>query len=331
MIFAVSTSFASEDADNIQTNSSEMLSTENVDYERSVSDMESQAEDNKLSAVSDGSEDKLYDTPGTFAELNDLFLNPVDGVVELNKNYTRASTSDTTYATITSSVTVEGNGHTLDGNSLSGSRIFHVNTNSKVVFNNIIFKNAASIAVYFYKTPAQFEFNNCTFIDNTGSSGAISATSAIRSSLVNCNFIGNTATSSGGAVSISTFTDSKLINCTFTGNTAGSNGGAIFLGAVTNVDFMGCNFTNNTAKYISGGAICISGKVENITFSNSSFENNGVDSTSNLGNIIGGAIAFSSTTTNTFLNLKYTNVNFTNNYVTGTSSQRPYKGGGDFI
>ena len=70
--------------------------------------------------------------------------------------------------TIDKALTINGHGHTLDGNKLSSTRIFHVSTNSKVVFQNIIFTGATNYAVYFINSNGNsFEFINCTFKDNT--------------------------------------------------------------------------------------------------------------------------------------------------------------------
>ena len=92
--------------------------------------------------------------------------------------------------------------------------------------------------------------------------------------VINCTFIGNTAsgstTSAGGAIYC--LYGSNVINCTFTGNNATYGGGAIYFMRGGNVS--DCTFTNNTAKFW-GGAIRLetadSGKG---TVTNCAFVNN---------------------------------------------------------
>ena len=100
-IFAIGSSVASEDANDVQAINNEtstdevsLSETQNVDDDISAGDMESQAGEQTFSAADSGSEDVLRDTPGTFSELNTLISGASSGsTVNLDKNYTRASTS----------------------------------------------------------------------------------------------------------------------------------------------------------------------------------------------------------------------------------------------
>ncbi|WP_458405144.1 hypothetical protein, partial [Methanobrevibacter sp.] len=309
-LLSMTSSFASENVNYAQSdnNASEVSSTDNGVDEILASDMESQAKVNQLDAVSDGSEDKLSDTPGTFNELMSVVYT-IDEYAELNRNYTRVDNRDTYSIPIEHKLTIEGNGYTIDGNSIGTyTNIFNVKTSSKVVFNNIIFKHATDSAVKFSRT-ANFEFNNCTFIDNS-------------------------AAPSGGAIKIESVSKGDFVGCKFINNSASEHGGAIeFSDRVANVSYTNVEFENNyvystiTSGEAYGGAISYSKSnyvPANLSYTNVNFKNNYVNGSVparvSLLSYEGGAISYQKGG----INVSYTNCNFTNNSAV-------FRGGAIFI
>ena len=169
-------------------------------------------------------------------------------------------------------LTIEGNGHKIDGNRLA--RLFWVKPNAVVTFKNIVLANG--------------------FGNFNGNGGAIWAEDSIVKA-IKCNFINNSARH-GGAIAYGDAED-----CNFTSNQANgyfqSCGGAIYEGNAVN-----CLFESNGAIY-HGGALYES-NATNSTFIDNSAEvggaiadGNAVNSTF-IGNRAddGGAIAFGDAT-----------------------------------
>lgn len=147
----------------------------------------------------------------SFTALNNAINDNYDDEVYLNSDYGFDSDLDVNFKegiVIDRAVTVNGNGHKIDGN--GGARIFNV-INSDVVFKNIVFTNSKS----------------------EGNGGAVTGVSTA----INCTFTNNSA-DNGGAVSELTAKD-----CIFADNYAKSNGGAMYYGSAEN-----CVFINNTAN-----------------------------------------------------------------------------------
>jgi hypothetical protein len=158
-----------------------------------------------------------------------------------------------------------GDDVTIDGN--NKVRLFYV-SNKDVTFKNITFKNAYYVADYYY---------NC-------GGGAIYFSSA--GSVVNCNFISNSASSDinyhfseGGAIRFGS--GGSVVNCTFRGNSAFSDGGAIYFGSGGSV--VNCSFISNSAcsgtntYHGDGGAIYFGsgGSAVNCSFVGNSAEGYG--------------------------------------------------------
>jgi len=188
---------------------------------------------------------------GTFTALQKKINDAVeDSTVTLENDYAYDEGFGSDGITIYKSLTIDGNGHALDG--LSESKIFLIKE-GHVVFKNIEFRNG-------YKTD---------FYDGDG--GAIHVWSG-SISVFNCSFINNTA-KWGGAIYCY---DADVVNCSFKNNSA-ETGGAIYhnLG-ILSVD--GCTFTSNKcddcdgdAQSYYGGAIFASA---DLYVENSRFEDN---------------------------------------------------------
>ena len=238
------------------------------------------------------------DINNPFDELQDK-IKETNDILILDKDYL-FSGNNTKGILINKSITIDGNGHILDGNHLSG--IFNI-TADNVILKNIVFLNAIGLegcAVYGdslvinctfkycisfpdppliinYKGPDSYgaamyggKAVNSTFISNHVKYGG----AIYNGTAVNCLFVDNTADYQGGAIY-----DGIAINSTFINNTAYGDGGAVYGTYCINSTFI-----NNNAKY--GGAACNSD-----TF-NCMFYMNKAD--------FGGAVSGGSTTNCTF-------------------------------
>ena len=243
ILFSVSFAFASDSNDTA-------IAIENTDDIVEIED--------KTALQNDLENDvQAEDSQTTFSALNKTINDNGQSEIYLENNY-KFNESDADFKDgiiINRTITVYGNGHTIDGN--GSARIFTV-TGSNVIFRDLIFINGKT----------------------SGNGGAINGFSTV----INCTFNGNTA-SNGGAINNgiainSTFTNNKAAlhggaarnltayNCNFTSNTANSGGairggeahdcnfinntGDTYGGAVVYVTASGCNFTNNTGS--NGGA-----------------------------------------------------------------------------
>lgn len=198
----------------------------------------------------------LSSSSNSFSDLNDSINN--GWTINLQSDYKYDSSRDFGFENgivISRSITINGNGHTIDGN--FQARIFNATT--YVNFNNITFINAkADIGSAIIGS--NYAVMNSKFINNvaTDSGGAISGGYASNSifqnnnanryggaiykgSVDNCTFIGNSA-NEGGAIY-----DVYSTKSTFMNNYAGSYGGAM-RGSSAGY----CNFINNSARLYSG-------------------------------------------------------------------------------
>lgn len=159
-----------------------------------------------------------YNTVGdgesaTFTDLDTDIQNAQSGVLSLTKDYKFDASTDNNFKSGVklSSLTINGNGHTIDGNGLS--RIFEVE--GAVTLNNLKLINGHSI---------QSQNGGAILL----SGGSLTAK--------HCQFENNVAESYGGAISVgSTYTNVPITvnDCTFKDNQALYHGGAINGKAVT--------------------------------------------------------------------------------------------------
>lgn len=185
---------------------------------------------------------------GTFSELQSNISATASGsTLLLTKDYQCEKDFDSNGIIINQSITVDGNGYTLDAQGIS--RIFNV-TADNVILKNINFINGNTTmkggAVFFEKSGT---LSDCNFINNTATSdgGAVYFNSS--STVENCNFVNNTATGYGGAVYC--YMSGNITNCNFTNNTATYSGGAIY--SADQVTILNCNFNGTEAN--SGSAL----------------------------------------------------------------------------
>ena len=184
---------------------------------------------------------------GTFTDLNNAINGNSDSTVTLSRNYTYNGVDNYDAAfkkgiVLNRPVTIDGQGHTLNGNNLS--RIFYIRDTNKVIIKNINFINGNAGddrqggAIYLGDIGRDYKVINCSFSNNT----AIYAGAMCLGTAINCTFIENKAlgdsASCGGAMTYGT-----AINCTFIQNSA--NGAIAMGGATYSTDAYNCSFVLN--------------------------------------------------------------------------------------
>ena len=218
--------------------------------------------------------------------------------LNLTKDYCYVSGS-TDGIFILNSVTIDGNGHIIDGNNQSA--IFNIMANNTVLKNiRFVGSNNGDRRGAIYLQGSNCSIINCSFAYNFASlyGGAIylvgSDCNIINCSfdynfasdaggaiiwfgvggiLENCSFVNNSAVN-GGAIWMQGY--ASVLNCSFINNFASEYGGAIYW-AGDNGTLANCCFVNNSA-YINGGAICWAGDngtLANCCFIDNSASNNG--------------------------------------------------------
>ena len=222
-------------------------------------------------------DDLLSEDAKTFAMLNEDINGNSDEEINLTSDYTFNNQTDKQDAgllirgiTISRNLTINGNGHTLDGSDVA--RFFLITDSSlNVVFKDLIFINGhAHDGGAISGNSISY---NCTFINNRAQffGGAI-----YKGSAVNCTFEGNNA-SEGGAIYVNT-NHAVIEDCTFEWNIADESGGAISIDSTVNTTLANCTFHKNRAK--TGGAISLSysryASISNSTFNENNVTENGV-------------------------------------------------------
>ena len=174
-----------------------------------------------------------------------------------------------TQITINGSITINGNGHTLNFNQQTDNNII-INNGATVTLNNLTLTNSENTnggAIY---NNGNLTITNTTFNHNnaTNRGGAIHNNGNL--TITNSTFINNTASYDGGAIY-----NERIFNITnsiFNQNNADDDGGAIY-NYGGNLTITNTTFNHNNANM--GGAI---GNVESgtLTITNSTFTNNTV-------------------------------------------------------
>ena len=188
-----------------------------------VAVLEESIDDDVISDSQSG-ENVLTDDPvqsKTFTDLDNLIKNGENEIeLESDYNYTEEDNLQDGIS-INHDLTINGNGHTIDGN--NQARIFHVIDNAVVTFNNITFVNAYAYGGYgaaiWAENTTSTTSISCSFINNSADVGG----AVWRVNSENCIFIKNHAYQDGGAM----FRGSA-INCTFLSNSAYFNGNHVY-------------------------------------------------------------------------------------------------------
>ena len=184
---------------------------------------------------------------GTFTDLANDIKNTNDEL-NLTQDYKYTVGDNKEGIKITKTITINGNGHVIDG--LSQSRIFNIL--SFVNLKNITFKNAKF-------SSSSRDWVGGGAIDITGDCNITSCT------FENCIDDGeNSLVNGGGAIYIRHGTTCNLINCTFSNCYSISNTGGAIFSWYGNCNIIGSNFINcHSPGYYGGGAIRIWGGNDN--------------------------------------------------------------------
>lgn len=229
-----------------------------------------------VSAVSAADDVNQTDDVKTFADLQAKVDSASDNsTISLDANYTYNEGFAADGIKINKSLTINGNGHTLDAN--KSGRILNV-TSPMLVLKNIRFINGfaeSGGAIYFGKGNASII--NCTFESNhaVNDGGAVYVCgdydNMIPVSLTDSTFTGNYAGDDGSALYFQFGSEVSLINSTFISNHA-EGCGSIYFDYGNYLNVFNSTFTSNSAG--SGGAIYTC--QADVSLASSTFTNNSV-------------------------------------------------------
>ena len=213
---------------------------------------------------SDSSDEKISaGNPKSFSELNRTINNNTDSLIVLDDDYSYNGDADSAFLmgiTINRAVTIDGNGHTIDGcsNSAKGFETY----NFGVLFKNITFVNLGKLSSdYNYIGGAISTDNaatmaqNCEFIGCQGFGGG----AVYKATVENCTFKNCKAFNSNRYGGAAIYTFSTVSNCYFENNGQSMSG----YGTLSGGTAINCTFKNNNAG--AGGAI-YEGNAYNCTF-----------------------------------------------------------------
>ena len=184
---------------------------------------------------------------GTFAELeSDIEKTEAGSTLKLEKNYTCEEGFDTDGIIIGKSITIDGQGNTIDAQGKAS--IFYVQANN-VILKNIIFKNGNSADEYgadryggaIYWFGPYGSVSGCSFINNSANRGGAIYWFGDDGSVSGCSFINNSANLGGAIYWFGPY--GSVSGCSFINN----KGGAIFAYKYLFGDF--CWFGNTAENY----------------------------------------------------------------------------------
>ena len=180
----------------------------------------------------------------TFTELrNQIEISNEDDTLILDNDVYQDTKED---IKIYKPITIDGNGHTLNGKNLY--RMFEVFSDN-VVLRNINFINV-NTTVKWYGDNCTVK--GCTFKNVKGYDGGVLECLGVNGKIKNCTFI-NSKGHNGGAIYISKDC-CEVDGCTFQNCIAKDTAGAIFFGIATDdSQVKNCTFKQNRA--VNGGAI----------------------------------------------------------------------------
>ena len=251
MLFLVGSVSASEKSDNLQVANETDTVSAGEDAVISDSDMIVMSSTENAEVLNiDDSRDILQAT-GDRADLQSLIDSHYGEEITLQQDYLFTSGTNDAGVTITSAITINGNGKTIDA--AQTGRVFNI-TGENVILKNIIFKNG-----------------------NLNGYGAFIYSDAKYLTVDHCDFYNGVLTGRGNRAGAIYFNQGygNVTYCNFEKNQAigDSRGGAIYLlTGYTNIDHS--TFKNNTVLTGDGdaGAIWVEGKYSNITYC--TFESN---------------------------------------------------------
>ena len=204
----------------------------------------------------------------SFKDLNDLINNAKEGsVIDLTDDYEYYGTMDVNSINITKSITINGNGHTINANQRLLAPV-HIGFGPEMDNEQVINKNKVRI---FSIDKSNVAFNNISFMNAYSSIGGAIYSSGVLT-LNDCNFVNCSATEAGAIYSSGVLT---LNDCSFNDcyviciNGFNGCGGAIESKGELFVN--DCSFMNCISIWNNGGAIYSIGN--SFTILNSIFVN----------------------------------------------------------
>ena len=244
---------------NVVTDGYGVITTEDKPtIDSALSSSSTNAVQNKvINTALDNKADNDHTHWGDFTELQALITNASSGdTIILDKDY-RMSFEDVNVS-IDKSITIIGNGHTLDADgesrvftiSHSGSTMITISLSDLYLINGDTSNSGGAIKSDSY---VNLYITNCSFDNNNAgkAGGAISTQHGTNGSLIlsYCDFNNNTATTGGGAVSWTLSGNINICDCVFNNNQTGKSGGAISNAnvATEGVIIKDCVFKNNVA------------------------------------------------------------------------------------
>ena len=211
---------------------------------------------------------------GSFTALQNKINQAGEGAtVTLENDYFfDEATDDPEGISVDKALTINGNGHAIDG--LSKSRL--LTATSHVTLKNIIFKNGYSTvkSPVYIENAANTTISHCTFTNNHleksgGYGGAVTLYGGETQTIESCTFTSNSATRFAGALCIVYIDQIRISSCTFTDNAA-ETGGSVYAERSC-VEVYSSRFRNSSGKY--GGALDFGAGSKNSLMIASSFEN----------------------------------------------------------
>jgi hypothetical protein len=211
-----------------------------------------------------------------------------------NTPQTITLTSGQLSLTDASTTTITGPGAsllTVSGNNASG--VFSVGTGDFASLSGLTVTGGSAVTGGGVNNLGNTTLTNCTFTGNTASTNGGGVFSSGTVTLTGCTFTSNTATTNGGgAFSSGTAT---LTDCTLSGNTAtGNKGGGVYAPSGT-ISLNGVTLSSNHAGYRGGG---FGNQNASATLTGCTISGNSVDN----GSASGGGGVFNRNTTTTLTN-----------------------------
>ena len=235
---------------------------------------------NKQSLSSDNDEILKDSATGSFSELNTLIkASQVGDVITLNKNYAYNSlTDDAKGVTIAKSITIDGDGHYIDGKNLA--RAFYIDGNNVTLKNIVIkstYRNERGAAIVWNGENGELSNVYITDSNSTSPSGNLAGGGAIywsgfNGQVKNSRFANCLATANGGAIAVDA--PNFRISGSYFERTTGFRGGGLWFSRLsTNSSVVYCNFTrcvgSQTNSNYGAGALfyqLVNGYINNCRF-----------------------------------------------------------------
>ena len=219
----------------------------------------------------------------SFTDLKTAIDGTKNGILNLNTSYLFNDGFDANGISLTQSITINGNGHTIDLNNLG--RFLQIKKNIQVTINNLTIINGKSTGTgggSIWLDNGILNLNNVTILNSTAKKygGAIYQKGNTQLNIIDSNIANNTAKESGGAIFNA---EGKLLitGTLFQDNEAYNHGGAIR--AFESFNISDSIFNNNKAtgpanRDSRGGAINLvegTGYISNSLFTNNAAKNGG--------------------------------------------------------